>query len=213
MRNYKQSQIVEAILCSFCLMIFSYFIHSGFPVRIISFTALLVPAYIFGKNLQSFSDIRKKPWTLSSLLILQIYTLAGFLTGMLLAMAYRWYLGISLLPFSGPHYFIIVACLIGALEELVFRGFIQEYAKSINAPFSVFFGSISHTGYKCCLFLAPLAAADIDIKFLALWTFGAGILFGSLKHFSKSIFPPLIAHVIFDLFVYAEFLHAPWWVW
>ena len=103
--------------------------------------------------------------------------------------------------------------MIGALEELVFRGFIQENAKRINAPFSVFFGALSHTGYKCCLFIAPLAAADIDIKFLALWTFGAGIVFGSLKHFSKSISPPLIAHVIFDLFVYAEFVHAPWWVW
>ncbi len=194
-------------------MIFSFFIHYDFPVRIISFAALVVPAYIFGKNLQSFFDFRMKTWTLSSLLILQIYTIAGFLTGMLLAIAYRWYLGISLLPFSGPHYFIIVACMIGALEELIFRGFIQGYVKSFNAPFSVFFGSISHTGYKCCLFLAPLAAADINIKFLALWTFGAGLMFGSLKHFSNSIFPPLIAHVIFDLFVYAEFLQAPWWVW
>lgn len=149
----------------------------------------------------------------SSLLMLQIYNLTGFLSGILLAVLYRWYLEMSLLPLSRPHYFILVACTIGALEELVFRGFIQEYAKTINAPFSVLFSSISHTGYKCCLFITPLAASNIDIGFLAVWTFGAGILFGSLKHFSKSIGPPMIAHVMFDLFVYAEFVHAPWWVW
>ena len=205
--------LFEAIICSICLMIFSCFIHSGFPVRIISFVALLVPSYIFGKNLHSLSDFRKITGVPTSFLMFNIYNIVGFMLGMFLAVLYRWYLGLSLMPTSGLHHFVIVAALIGALEELIFRGFIQEYAKSINAPFSIFFSAISHTGYKCCLFIIPLAAADIDIKVLAFWTLGAGILFGTLKHFSKSIVPPLIAHVMFDIFVYVEFIDAPWWVW
>ena len=131
---------------------------------------------------------------------------------MFLAVFYRWHLGISLFPGS-LHFFVLVAALIGILEELVFRGFIQEYTKSLNAPFSIFFSTFSHTGYKCCLFLSPVATGNIDIGFLALWTFIAGLLFGTLKHFSKNIIPPLIAHALFDILVYAEFISAPWWVW
>lgn len=205
--------LIEAVICSLCLIIFSFFIHSGFPVKIISFAALLLPSYIFGNNLHSLSDFRKITGVPTSLLMLNIYSIGGFMLGMFLAMFYRWYLGLSLMPTSGLNYFVIVAALIGASEELVFRGFIQEYAKSINVPFSIFFSSLSHTGYKCCLFIIPVAAVNINVGYLALWTFGAGILFGSLKHFSKSIGPPLIAHVIFDIFVYAEFVNAPWWVW
>jgi len=121
-------------------------------------------------------------------------------------------LGISLLP-AAIHYFVIIAAVIGATEELVFRGFIQEKAKEINGQFSVVFSAAAHTGYKCCLFLGPSVAAGIDILNLAFWTFLFGLFIGTIRHFSKSIFPAVIAHVLFDLIVYSEFIAAPWWVW
>jgi membrane protease YdiL (CAAX protease family) len=130
----------------------------------------------------------------------------------LFAVIYRWHLDISLFPKS-LHLFVIVAALIGCVEELVFRGFIQEYVRSINGPFSVLFSTLSHTGYKCCLFLSPLITANIDVGFLALWTFIAGLLFGTIRHLSKSLLPSLTAHILFDILVYAEFISAPWWVW
>jgi membrane protease YdiL (CAAX protease family) len=99
------------------------------------------------------------------------------------------------------------------MEELVFRGFLQEYIRSINGPFSVLFSTISHTGYKCCLFLSPVVTTNIDVGFLALWTFIIGILFGTIRHLSKSLLPSLSAHALFDILVYAEFATAPWWVW
>jgi len=178
----------------------------------LSFAALLLPAYFFSRNLRSLSDLRKITWESAPLKITLLYCIAGLLAGMMLAIFYRWKLQISIFPKS-IHYFVIIAALIGGLEELVFRGFIQEYVKSINGPFSIAFSTISHTGYKCCLFLSPMIVADIDIGFLALWTFIAGILFGTIKHFSKSILPPLVAHAVFDILVYAEFVRAPWWVW
>jgi membrane protease YdiL (CAAX protease family) len=55
--------------------------------------------------------------------------------------------------------------------------------------------------------------ADINVGFLALWTFGVGLLFGTVRHLSKSLLPSLTAHVLFDILVYAEFTTAPWWVW
>lgn len=210
--NKKCTILYEAILCSFALMIFSLFIQYDYPVRLVSLAALLVPAYFFSRDLQTLFDFKKAIGEFAGFKETYIYYVAGIFLGTLPAVFYRWNFGINLFPVS-IHYFVIVAALIGALEELVFRGFIQESVKIINAPFSIFFSTISHTGYKCCLFLSPVAATDIDVATLAVWTFLIGILFGTIKHVSKSIFPSVIAHAIFDIWIYAEFVNAPWWVW
>jgi membrane protease YdiL (CAAX protease family) len=208
----KYPLLLEAILCSTAFMVFSFFIHYDFPFSLISVAALFLPAYFFGRNLKSLSDLRKITGEAASPGISILYFLAGIMVGMLFSILYRWHLEISLFPKS-IHLFVIVAALIGCTEELVFRGFIQDYVKSINMPFSILFSTISHTGYKFCLFLSPMVTADMNIGFLALWTFIAGIILGTMKHFSKSILPPLLAHAMFDIMVYAEFAAAPWWVW
>jgi membrane protease YdiL (CAAX protease family) len=204
--------LLEAIICSLGLMVFSFFIQYNFPFHLLSFAALFITAYFFNRKLQSFSDLRKIISENASIKITILYCIAGIFPGILLAVLYRWHLDISLFPKSG-HLFVFIAALIGCTEELVFRGFIQDYVKVINAPFSILFSTISHTGYKCCLFLSPMSVTDIDIGFLAFWTLIAGILFGSIKHLSKSLLPSLIAHALFDILVYAEYAIAPWWVW
>jgi membrane protease YdiL (CAAX protease family) len=208
----KYIALFEAILCSFALMVFSFFIPADPPLRFLAIAALFVPAWFFSRDLQFLSDLKRIVHIPLSVKNILLYCFAGILTGMLLSTLYRWYLGISLLPESF-HLFVIVAALIGSTEELVFRGFIQDQVKNINAPFSILFSTLSHTAYKCCLFLSPMSAAGIDIRFLALWTLIAGILLGTIKHFSKSILPPVIAHALFDILVYAGFVNAPWWVW
>jgi membrane protease YdiL (CAAX protease family) len=210
--NKKLRLLTEAILFSLALMVFSYFIHYEYPYRLISFLALLVPSYIIGINLKTVSDLKKFTGEIPSLKIVAIYTLFGLFSGVIVASLYRWSLNFRLLP-TTMHYFVIIAALIGSFEELLFRGYIQDYVKSINGPFSILFSTISHTGYKCCLFLAPLAAADFDIGFLALATFITGFIFGTIRHLSKSIIPSLVAHAVFDILVYAEYIYAPWWVW
>jgi membrane protease YdiL (CAAX protease family) len=202
----------EAIVCSLGLMVFSFFIHYKFPARLLSFAALLMSAFIISRNLRSFSDLKRIINVYSSFKITFLYLIFGFAAGILFAVIYRWHMDISLFPKS-LHLFVIVAALIGCVEELVFRGFIQEYVRSINGPFSVLFSTLSHTGYKCCLFLSPLITANIDVGFLAIWTFIAGLLFGTIRHLSKSLLPSLTAHILFDILVYAEFISAPWWVW
>jgi membrane protease YdiL (CAAX protease family) len=201
-----------AILCSLGLMVFSFFIQFKFPVRLLAFAALLMSAFIISKNLRSFSDLKKITGEYVSWKITLLYLIIGIAMGIMLVVIYRWHLGISLFPAS-LHLFVITAALIGCVDELVFRGFLQEYARSINGPFSILFSTLSHTGYKCCLFLSPAVTTDINVGFLIFWTFLAGILFGTVRHLSKSILPSLSAHALFDILVYAEFVTAPWWVW
>jgi membrane protease YdiL (CAAX protease family) len=201
-----------AILFSLGLMVFSFFIQYKFPVRLFSFAALLMSAFIISRNIRSLSDFKRITGEFISPGITLLLFISGIALGIVLAVFYRWHLDLSLFPKS-VHLFVITAAFIGCMEELVFRGFLQEYVKSINGPFSVLFSTLSHTGYKCCLFLSPLITANIDIGFLALWTLLAGILSGTIRHLSKSLLPSLIAHALFDILVYAEFVSAPWWVW
>jgi membrane protease YdiL (CAAX protease family) len=208
----KYTYLFDAIICSISLMVFSFFVQSDFPLKLLSISALLVPAYIFGKNLQTVSDLQKITGVMSFNRGLLIYCSAGLFLGILLTMFYRWYLGLSLLPLSF-HYFVFIAALIGSTEEVIFRGFIQGFVKNFSTPFSIFFSTISHTGYKCFLFLSPFATSGVDVINLAFWTFLFGIVFGTIRHYAKSIFPSLIAHAVFDILVYAEYSNAPWWVW
>jgi membrane protease YdiL (CAAX protease family) len=208
----KVTILSEAILFSLGLMVFSFFIQYKFPVRLFSFAALLIAAFIISGNIRTLSDLKRITGGSFSLGITLLLIISGIALGIVLAVIYRWHLGLSLIP-RAFNLFVITAALIGCMEELVFRGFLQEYVRSIIGPFSVLFSTFSHTGYKCCLFLSPAITANIDIGFLALWTLLAGILSGTIRHLSKSLLPSLIAHALFDILVYAEFVSAPWWVW
>lgn len=204
----KYRTLTEVSLSSLALMVFAFLIHSGFPLRLISLSALVLASYLLSRQLQMLPDL----WGKATINVSFLFCLLGIVSGILLSLLYRWHLDISLFPGS-IHYFVIIAAVIGAVEELVFRGFLQEQARSINGPFSVVFSTISHTGYKCFMFLAPAATATIDIPNLALWTFLFGLIFGTIRHLSRSILPSLIAHAVFDILVYAEYVKAPWWVW
>jgi membrane protease YdiL (CAAX protease family) len=208
----KYKHISGAIFCSLGLMIFSFFIHAKFPAVLFSYGALIIVAFIMAKQLKSIADLKKVTGESNFSLKAVLFILTGIGVGIGMTVLYRWHLDTPLFPrLLLP--FALVAAMIGSMEELVFRGFIQEQVRNVNGIFSIFFSAFSHTGYKCCLFLSPVASSSIDIGFLAFWTFGAGILSGTLRHFSKSIWPSLIAHALFDILVYGEAVHPPWWVW
>jgi membrane protease YdiL (CAAX protease family) len=208
----KDTQLSGAILCSLGLMIFSYFIQTKFPVNLVSFGALITVAFVIAKHLKYLADLKKTTGEFSFSPKALLFISAGIGIGIGMAVLYRWHLNVPLFPGSLLP-FALVAALIGSMEELVFRGFIQEQVRKVNGLFSILFSAFSHTGYKCCLFLAPVISSCMDIGFLASWTFVAGILIGTLRHFSKSIWPSLVAHALFDILVYGESVHPPWWVW
>jgi len=204
--------LYEAIICSLGFVVFAYFIHYKFPARLISFGALLLSGIIIAGNLKSVSDFRKIIGEIGCKRDLAFLTSLGVVLGIILSVLYRRHLGIELFPRS-VYIFAFIAALIGSTEELVFRGFLQEHIRNINGPLSVLFGTLSHTGYKCFLFLSPAVASNVDTGFLALFTFITGMVFGTIKYLSGSLIPAITAHAIFDILVYAEFVHAPWWVW
>ena len=208
----KPAILSEAIICSLGFIVFAYFIHYRFPARLISFGALLLSGIIIARNLKSASDLGKIICKNDSIRDFLLFAASGVVIGSILSIWYRSHLDIELFPRS-VHFFAFIAALIGSTEELVFRGFIQEHVRKINGPFSVLFGTLSHTGYKCFLFLSPAVTANIDVGFLALFTFIFGIVFGTIRYLSGSLLPALTAHALFDIIVYAEYTNAPWWVW
>ncbi len=202
----------EVLICTLALMIFSFFIHAGFPGLLLSAGALILAAFIIAGNIRNLSGIRNYTGELNLLKIPVIYTIASLLAGLLLSVLYRYHLDFSLLPES-IHGFAFIAAIIGISEELVFRGFIQGHLRQISIPASIIAGSLSHTGYKCCLFLSPYTSGNINIWFLAFWTFSAGILLGIFRQKSDSVVPSALAHGLFDIMAYAGAATAPWWVW
>lgn len=211
MRVSKSSRLTEAILCSLGLMAFSFFIHHKFPLRVIAFLALISSACVISRNLRSPSDWRIIFGAQDKKGLIALLILAGILSGTILALFYRWSLDETLLPVRF-RLFAALAALIGITEEWVFRGFLQELVRSVSGWGSVLFSTVSHTGYKCCLFLSPALSGQIDLPFLVIWTFIIGLIFGAVKHHFNSLWPCLAAHALFDILVYAEFTQPPWWV-
>ena len=212
MKDNRNIVVSGVILCSVGLMVFSFFIHYSMPLKILSFAGLAVPGFIIGKNLVSRAGILRITGEMPSPGYLVLLLATGLIPGLGLVMLYRWSIDASLIP-SAIHGFAFIAAIIGMTEEIIFRGYIQGSLREINPAVSVFGGSLAHTGYKCCLFLSPLVAGSIDISFLALATLLAGVFYGTINHFTKSLIPSLAAHALFDILVYAEFSSAPWWVW
>lgn len=140
------------------------------------------------------------------------FNVIGILMGVAGAFYYKGTLGIPLLP-SHIEQFAIIAVCIGVLEELLFRGFIQGLLKNIHAGFAIFFAALAHVCYKVFIFLSPAAQSHPHIVLFSLYSFGVFIILGNTRHYSKSIIPAILAHAVFDLLVYAENTHAPWWVW
>ena len=210
-RSLNLNIYTQAILCCLGFMIFSFFIHSSFPLITISFIGLAFPAAIIGVQINSFSDLIQKIDFIFPKKI-GLYLFIGLQLGLIYAIVYRNISGMKLFPVSLTQ-FAATAAVIGATEEIIFRGFIQKYFKKISLIFALLFATFSHTAYKCCLFLSPAISVDVNIYFLAIWTFVGGLLFGILKEISKSVVPAVIAHMLFDILVYGECLNAPWWVW
>jgi membrane protease YdiL (CAAX protease family) len=208
----KRTALVEAIAVSLGLIVFAFFIPARFPVILPAFIALLLPAWLIGRNFNSPADYRRFTGEDIKMRLLVSLLAAGIVSGILLGFFYRWYLDLPIFPASFRS-FVFIAALIGLIEELIFRGYIQGSLKKFNPVLPVLFSTTAHTAYKCCLFLSPFVSTHTEIGFLAFWTFLVGLIFGAIRQLSGSILPSVAAHVIFDIIVYGELANAPWWVW
>ena len=209
--TFKINIYAQAIICCLGFMLFSFFIHFGFPLIIISFAGLALPAVLISIQINSTTKMIQYFGLVFPKKII-LYMVIGLQLGLIYALVYRSISGMEIFPRSLT-IFTATAAMIGATEELIFRGFIQDYFKKVNVIFAVLFATFSHTAYKCCLFFSPASEMEINVSFLFIWTFIGGLIFGILKEISKSVIPAMLAHVLFDILVYGECFQPPWWVW
>lgn len=193
------------------ILLFACFIHSPLPLKIIAFTSLAGSGFIIGYSARQ--DPFLSLFGLSGITRKSIlFCIPALVLGSGLGILTRYTFDLSALPLSLKS-FVLIAPLIGATEELIFRGYIQGQLQSIGRLFSIIYASTVHTCYKLLVILSLSVPLQFDFFFLILWTFLGGVVFGILKDLSKSSLTPMIAHAVFDIALYGGLSVAPVWVW
>lgn len=200
-----------SVLCASGFMLFAYFLFRPFPLMFLSILGLVTPAVIIANQINSVDKLSKAiglplPYPKYR------YSIVGILAGLILALIYRLSLGIPVMM-EGLGWFVVIAALIGASEELIFRGFLQGFMKQIHPRVAIFGAALSHAAYKFCLFINQHGNSVLDLKYIFLLTFLVGVLAGYLREKSGSVLPVVVGHVVFDVIVYGDSLVEPWWVW
>jgi membrane protease YdiL (CAAX protease family) len=208
----KYLVLAESLICVIGIIIFAVFSHRKILPFIISVTGLLIAGIIINRNIRTFKEFKSLFGFNRMSAATFFYLFVAIVFGVLIAVVYRNHQHNYILP-DRLTYFAVIAMLIGSMEELVFRGFLQGYTRNINVIFSVLFATIAHTAYKGSFFLAHQSDYQMDIMFLMEWTMLAGIVFGIIREYSNNIIPPIAGHAVFDLLVYGDSIGVPWWIW
>jgi len=195
------------------MALFALFAHREPPWIVVSAGGLLAAAALIGFSL---SGTRwPPPWLASPGRRVVSLALAGLAVGVIGGVLQRHRLGPLPGLAGGLHPFVALACLIGATEELVYRGWMLERLAALGWPAAVTFSAVAHGAYKTALFALPPAAHEgpFSLARIALWTVVGGLMLGWLRVRSQSVWPAVLAHAAFDAVVYSAFAAPPWWVW
>lgn len=193
------------------LLLFALFIHDPWPRRIIAFISVTVSAGVMGYSIRRESPLQSFGILPVSKKVIY-YGITALILGAGLAWLTRSTFDLSPLPRSLSS-FAFLAPLIGATEELVFRGYIQGHLRPIGRAFSVVYASTVHTSYKLLVILSLSLPLQFDFFFLVIWTFIGGVAFGAVREGARSVIPPVLAHALFDILLYGGYAVAPVWVW
>lgn len=142
-----------------------------------------------------------------------LWSLAGLALGAGAALLHRDAMNLPMFPPAELRAFIVVACLIGATEELVFRGWLMGRARAFGWIAAILIAALAHAAYKTALFAWPPEPAPFNLMRMAIGTFAGGIVIGALRAASGSLAPALAMHMAFDFIVYRTYADMPWWVW
>lgn len=203
---------IRDVFLSFAgILLFAAFIHHPFPMKLIACGGLVGTAVVLGfvtrkltiMEIFGIHRINRK---------IILYTIPAIILGLLLGMLTRHRFDLSFYP-QGVTGMAFIAPLVGAMEELVFRGYFQWQLRPAGKILSILSASAFHTCYKLLVILSLGAPLQFDFFFLIFWTFIGGICFGILRELSESSIPPALAHAIFDIMLYGGLATAPMWVW
>jgi membrane protease YdiL (CAAX protease family) len=193
------------------ILLFAGFIHRSLPLQLLAFAGILGAGAIMGASIRD----RPVPGSFGIGRLdrkMFLYTIPAIALGISLGILTRNRFELTLMP-RGLTGVAIVAPLVGASEELVFRGYYQGQLRAVGKSFSVICASALHSFYKLLLILSLGTPLQFDFFFLIFWTFMGGLLFGILRELSRSAIPPILAHALYDILLYGGLSTAPVWVW
>ena len=193
------------------ILLFAGFIHHPFPLILPALGGLALTAMVIAFSTR-YMTLREAFGIKQLNRRVLLYTLPAIVIGALLGILTRNRFELTLIP-AGLTGVAFVAPLVGAAEELVFRGYLQGHMRPIGKIFSILTASALHTSYKLLVILSLAIPLQFDFFFLIFWTFLGGLLFGTLRELSGSTVPPVIAHAVFDIALYGGLASAPVWVW
>lgn len=193
------------------ILLFAGFIHQAFPLLLLAIAGLTLAGAAIAYSIRGQAIAEAFALNRFDQKVL-LYGLLAIAVGVLLAILTRNSFDISLFPVRITTV-ALVAPLVGAAEELIFRGYIQGHLHPIGRSFSVVYASTVHTSYKLLVILSLSIPLQFDFFFLVLWTFVGGLIFGILRELSRSTLPPMIAHAVFDVVLYGGLATSPVWVW
>jgi membrane protease YdiL (CAAX protease family) len=193
------------------IFLFAIFIHKSGPLRYIALGGVAGAAIMIGFSTRQTSLLQAIGMSKPGRSVV-LYAVPAILLGLLLAVLTRHKFGLSLLPGALGSLALLSPC-IGAMEEVVFRGYMQGYLLASGRVFALLYASLAHTGYKLLVILPFAESGGFDLPFLVIWTFIGGTAFGVLRDRSGSSIPPVIAHAIFDIILYGGMSAIPVWVW
>jgi membrane protease YdiL (CAAX protease family) len=207
----NRCRIRDAFLSLVGILLFAGFIHQDFPLLIIAIAGVAGAGIAIGYSIRNIPFLFALGIDKLNGRIL-LYCLTAILLGIILGVLARNRFELSLVP-EGLSRVALVAPLVGAVEELIFRGYMQGLIRPLGRGFSIVIAAAAHTGYKVLVILSLSGPFHFDYSFLVYWTIAGGVLFGTLRELSGSTFPPLIAHAVFDILLYGGMAAAPVWVW
>ena len=203
---------IRDVLLSFTgILLFAGFIHHSFPLLLLAPGGLAGTAVVIGFSTRNMT-IREAFGLKRLNRKVLLYVLPAIVLGIILGMLTRNRFELTLIPagFTGVAF---VAPLVGTVEELIFRGYIQGHLRPVGRIFSIVTASVIHTSYKLLVILTLAIPLQFDFFFLIFWTFIGGFLSGILRELSGNTIPPVIAHAVFDVVLYGGLASAPVWVW
>lgn len=210
-KNQSLRSLGNVSLVVTVVVIFALFIHQAWPARAIALGGLLAAALIMGFTRGHTSFVHVLGLGRPGRRIL-LFCVAGFILGSALAMFTRKHFNLNLLP-ATLTLVALIAPLTGAVEELLFRGYIQGSLNPLNRIFALVYAALTHTAYKLLVIYSLGRPMEFDFLFLAQWTLLGGLAFGGLRLLSRSVYPPVFAHAAFDILVYGGSVTLPFWVW
>lgn len=204
-------RIKDVSLVVIAILLFASSIHKPFPLKLLALGGLVGAALLI-----ALSTRKRKLAEVFALYPISkkalLYIFPAIALGILLGIMSRNKFDLSLFP-SRMSGIALVAPLVGAMEELIFRGYIQGHLRPLGKIFPIIYASIVHTSYKLLVILSLSIPLHFDFLFLVFWTFLGGSLFGTLKELSRSSLPPIMAHAVFDVVLYGGLATFPAWVW